>query len=128
MDYTLEVRERLLYPDPDILATIIARMKEDAKNDPWFCSSETWGVPNATIEDEGLEGLIVSPARQECPFLTTKQAAHYLLLSSRTLEKMRMSASGPSFRKHGRYVRYHIRDLESWSKGLGGIANSNKEH
>jgi hypothetical protein len=56
-------------------------------------------------------------ARQGSPFLTTKQATHYLCLSSRTLEKMRLTGNGPRFRKHGRYVRYHINDLDIWSEG-----------
>ncbi|TGS49553.1 DNA-binding protein, partial [bacterium M00.F.Ca.ET.179.01.1.1] len=35
----------------------------------------------------------------------------------RTLEKMRLKGGGPKFRKHGRYVRYHIDELDEWSKG-----------
>jgi excisionase family DNA binding protein len=54
-------------------------------------------------------------AKQRSPFLTTAQAAHYVGLSRRTLEKMRCSGLGPQFRKHGRYVRYHIDELEKWS-------------
>jgi excisionase family DNA binding protein len=50
------------------------------------------------------------------PFLTTDQAAHYVRLSRRTLEKMRVIGDGPLYRKHGRYVRYHIDDLNAWSK------------
>jgi excisionase family DNA binding protein len=68
------------------------------------------------MEDENLKA---SKARQGSPFLTTKQAAKYLCLSSRTLEKMRMTAHGPRFRKHGRYVRYHINDLDMWSEKDG---------
>lgn len=56
-------------------------------------------------------------ARQGSPFLTTREAAHYLCLSFRTLEKMRLTGDGPRFRKHGRYVRYHINDLDIWSEG-----------
>ena len=56
-------------------------------------------------------------ARQGSPFLTTKETAHYLCLSFRTLEKMRLTGDGPRFRKHGRYVRYHINDLDVWSEG-----------
>ncbi|MDD4617491.1 MAG: DNA-binding protein [Alphaproteobacteria bacterium] len=67
-----------------------------------------------------------SKARQGSPFLSTRQAANYLCLSFRTLEKMRIASNGPSFRKHGRYVRYHIDDLEIWSKGRGGVSVSNK--
>ncbi|TJW28170.1 MAG: DNA-binding protein, partial [Mesorhizobium sp.] len=32
-------------------------------------------------------------------------------------EKMRLKGGGPKFRKHGRYVRYHIDELDHWSKG-----------
>lgn len=54
-------------------------------------------------------------AKKGSPFLTTDQAAHYVGLSRRTLEKMRTAGGGPLFRKHGRYVRYHIDDLDEWS-------------
>jgi excisionase family DNA binding protein len=55
-------------------------------------------------------------ARKGSPFLTTEQAARYVGLARRTLEKMRSVGGGPSFRKHGRYVRYHIADLDAWSE------------
>lgn len=58
-----------------------------------------------------------SEAKKGSPFLTTREAAHYLSLSYRTLEKMRLTGNGPRFRKHGRYVRYHIADLNAWSEG-----------
>lgn len=54
-------------------------------------------------------------ARKGSPFLSTAQAAHYVGLSQRTLEKMRTVGGGPTYRKHGRYVRYHIDDLDTWS-------------
>lgn len=54
-------------------------------------------------------------AKNRSPFLSTPQAAHYVSLSRRTLEKMRSSGGGPEYRKHGRYVRYHIDDLDAWS-------------
>ncbi|MDD4600957.1 MAG: DNA-binding protein, partial [Negativicutes bacterium] len=73
-----------------------------------------------------MEGLKVSPARQESPFLTTKQAAYYLCLSSRTLEKMRETARGPRFRRHGRYIRYHIDDIPTWSEEHSSISTSDK--
>jgi hypothetical protein len=31
---------------------------------------------------------------------------------------MRASGTGPGFRRHSRYFRYHIDDLDSWSKGI----------
>ena len=54
-------------------------------------------------------------AKKGSPFLNTDQAAHYVGLSRRTLEKMRTAGGGPRFRKHGRNVRYHIDDLDEWS-------------
>src|SRR5579872_1177768 len=55
-------------------------------------------------------------AKKISPFLSTEQAAFYLGLSTRKLQKMRALNSGPIFRCHGRYVRYHIDDLEMWSR------------
>ena len=54
-------------------------------------------------------------ARHGSPFLNTARAAHYVGLSPRTLEKMRTLGHGPKYRKHGRYVRYLISDLDAWS-------------
>ena len=56
-------------------------------------------------------------ARKESPFLDSKAAAAYVGLSRRTLEKMRTTGRGPRYRKHGRYVRYHIDELNAWSSG-----------
>ncbi|HTN59956.1 MAG TPA: helix-turn-helix domain-containing protein [Devosia sp.] len=55
-------------------------------------------------------------ARKGSPFLNTAQAAHYLGISKRTLEEMRERGEGPSCRKHGRQVRYHITDVDAWSR------------
>jgi hypothetical protein len=50
------------------------------------------------------------------PFLNTVEAAAWLRLTKNTLEKMRVQGRGPVYRKHGRYVRYHIEDLVDYSK------------
>jgi hypothetical protein len=55
-------------------------------------------------------------AKKGSPFLNTDQAAFYIGLSRRTLEKMRSENTGPPFRRHGRYIRYHIDDLDTWSR------------
>ena len=52
----------------------------------------------------------------EQPFLNTKEAAAWLRLTKNTLEKMRVQGRGPVYRKHGRYVRYHIEDLVEYSQ------------
>jgi len=63
-------------------------------------------------------------ARKGCPFLSTEQAAFYLGLSPRKLQAMRAEGTGPRFRRHSRYVRYHIDDLDTWSKGLAAKATT----
>lgn len=57
-------------------------------------------------------------AKKGSPFLSTEQAAFYLGLSARKLQQMRACGTGPGFRRHSRYVRYHIDELDSWSKGI----------
>ncbi|MGN6374227.1 MAG: helix-turn-helix domain-containing protein, partial [Sphingomonas sp.] len=49
------------------------------------------------------------------PFLNTDQAAAYLKFSSRLLKRLRRAGKGPVFRRHSRYVQYHIDDLDAWS-------------
>lgn len=47
--------------------------------------------------------------------LRTKEAARFLGISLRTLEKHRTYGTGPTYRKIGGRVLYAVRDLESWS-------------
>jgi len=49
------------------------------------------------------------------PYFTNDEAAAYLRLSPRTLEKYRVVGGGPPFRKLGRRVFYAQADLESWA-------------
>jgi hypothetical protein len=63
-------------------------------------------------------------AKKKSPFLNTAQAAFYIGLSKRTLEKMRVTGGGPIYRKHGRYVRYHIDDLNAWSTARAKTSTS----
>lgn len=48
-------------------------------------------------------------------FLRTKEAAEFLSLSARTLEKHRTYGTGPAYRKLGGRVVYAIDDLETWA-------------
>ena len=66
-----------------------------------------------TAHDSALKA---AKAKKGSPFLTTKEAAYYLGLKPHTLVKMRMESRGPTPRYHGRYIFYHIDDLEAWSK------------
>ncbi len=49
-------------------------------------------------------------------FLNTHEAGQFLRLKSNTLEKMRVYGGGPQYRKHGRYVFYHVAELRAWSE------------
>ncbi len=48
-------------------------------------------------------------------YLTNAEAAAFLRLSPRTLEKRRMLGGGPRFRKFGRRVMYAFDDLVTWA-------------
>lgn len=56
-----------------------------------------------------------SPSPVAPRFLRTHDAAAFLGLSGRTLEKHRCTGTGPIFRKLGGRVVYAIDDLESWA-------------
>ncbi|MBR1164760.1 putative DNA-binding transcriptional regulator AlpA [Bradyrhizobium elkanii] len=48
-------------------------------------------------------------------FLRTPEAARYLSLSGRTLEKHRTYGTGPAYRKIGGRVIYALDDLRAWA-------------
>lgn len=60
-------------------------------------------------------------AKKGSPFLSTEQAAFYLGLSARKMQAMRGAGEGPPFRRHSRYIRYHIDDLDAWSAASGAV-------
>lgn len=57
-------------------------------------------------------------AKRGSPFLNTDQAAAWLQLSGRQLKRLRALGKGPVFRRHCRYVQYHIDDLDAWSREM----------
>lgn len=65
------------------------------------------------------ENARAARAKKGSPFLSTEQAAFYLGLSARKMQSMRSAGGGPPFRRHSRYVRYHIDDLDFWSQASG---------
>lgn len=48
-------------------------------------------------------------------FLRTPEAARFLGLSGRTMEKHRLYGTGPRYRKIGGRVVYAVEDLKSWA-------------
>ncbi len=57
-------------------------------------------------------------------FVRTHDAAAFLGLSGRTLEKHRCTGTGPVFRKLGGRVVYAIDDLEAWAAELARNSTS----
>ncbi|MFC3109970.1 helix-turn-helix transcriptional regulator [Undibacterium arcticum] len=67
-------------------------------------------------------------AQQPARYLTNNEAAAFLRLSPRTLEKQRVIGGGPRFRKFGRRVMYAIIDLESWADARSFEMTSDPEY
>ena len=61
-------------------------------------------------------------------FLNNEQAARYLNLSPRTLEKHRVIGGGPRFRKFGRRVLYALVDLEAWANARACDSTSDPQY
>ncbi len=49
-------------------------------------------------------------------YLTTREAAAHLGLSTRTLDRYRVSGEGPVFLRFGGRVRYLREDLDAWAR------------
>ncbi|MBI1685182.1 helix-turn-helix transcriptional regulator [Caulobacter hibisci] len=56
-----------------------------------------------------------SPQAGTPRFIRTQQAALFLGLSHRTLEKHRTFGTGPAYRKLGGRVVYALEDLQAWA-------------
>ncbi len=51
----------------------------------------------------------------DTPYFTQSEAADFLRVSERTLERWRVEGNGPRFRRFGRRVVYALGDLDSWA-------------
>ena len=71
--------------------------------------------------------LAATPAQPQ-RYLTNDEAADYLRLSPRTLEKQRVIGGGPKFRKLGRRVMYTVSDLDAWADARSFDATSDPEY
>lgn len=66
------------------------------------------------IEEQENRRKILLPTTSS-PFYLPREAARYLRLCHKTLEKHRIAKTGPAYRRHGGKVCYHEDDLEEWS-------------
>ncbi|WP_423196667.1 Helix-turn-helix domain-containing protein [Cupriavidus sp. H19C3] len=69
----------------------------------------------APLRPAAAAATVSTAAAQPQRYLTNDEAADYLRLSPRTLEKQRVFGSGPKFRKFGRRVMYAVADLDAWA-------------
>ncbi len=69
-----------------------------------------------------------APLTQSVRYLTNDEAATFLRLSPRTLEKQRVIGGGPRFRKFGRRVMYALVDLEAWADARSFEATSDPDY
>ena len=66
-------------------------------------------------------GAVIAPEGETCMnekdkhYLSTREAADWLGLSPRTLDRYRVSGDGPPFHRFGARVRYLLADLEAWA-------------
>ncbi|WP_425522007.1 helix-turn-helix domain-containing protein [Stutzerimonas stutzeri] len=70
---------------------------------------------------------VAAPAQPQ-RYLTNDEAAEYLRLSPRTLEKLRVIGGGPKFRKFRRRVMYAVSDLDAWADARSFDATSDPEY
>jgi hypothetical protein len=77
-------------------------------------------------EDEPMRDDV--NGRAQVRYLTNDEAAAFLRLSPRTLEKQRVIGGGPRFRKFGRRVVYALEDLESWANARSFEMTSDPEY
>lgn len=71
-----------------------------------------------SLSQPSAPGAMPTPGAQPGPeYLTTQEAAGFLRLSPRTLEKQRVLGGGPRFHKFGARVVYAITDLRAWADG-----------
>jgi hypothetical protein len=60
------------------------------------------------------------------PFLRTKEAARFIGVSSRTLEKHRIYGTGPKYSKIGGRIIYAVTDLRDWAERGARRATSDR--
>jgi hypothetical protein len=84
-------------------------------------------APSSTPQPEPRD-TTSSTASAPPLYLTNDEAAMFLRLSPRTLEKHRVIGGGPRFRKFGRRVMYARSDLEAWADARSFEATCDPEY
>ena len=82
----------------------------------------------APLRPAAAAATVSTTAAQPQRYLTNDEAADYLRLSPRTLEKQRVFGSGPKFRKFGRRAMYAVADLDAWAAERSFETTSDPEY
>jgi hypothetical protein len=82
----------------------------------------------APLRPQHVPAATPTTAQQPARYLTNNEAAEFLRLSPRTLEKQRVIGGGPRFRKFGRRVMYAVIDLETWADARSFEMTSDPEY
>jgi hypothetical protein len=78
--------------------------------------------------EQGDTGTQTQATHGNRVFLNNGEAAKFLNLSPRTLEKQRVIGGGPRFRKFGRRVLYAVSDLEVWANARSFETTSDPDY
>ena len=78
--------------------------------------------PAGVTDDDKRGGVEVNGMTTE--YVGTREAAAFLGLSPRTLDRYRVTGQGPAFHKFGTRVRYARADLEKWARERRRISTS----
>ncbi len=73
--------------------------------------------PESARRSAAAESLCGPTSGTACAYLNTVEAAQWLGLSPRTLDRYRGTGSGSVFQRFGGCVRYRREDLEAWAVG-----------
>jgi hypothetical protein len=88
---------------------------------------EAHAMRPAPLRPHPVPAATPKPA-QSARYLNNDEAAEFLRLSPRTLEKQRVIGGGPRFRKFGRRVMYAVTDLEAWADARSFEMTSDPEY
>ena len=76
------------------------------------------------VDGHAGHGQGAPAASHEQRYLSTKQAAKYLGVSRKKLDRLRTEGGGPAYYKLGSSVRYRIEDLDEWARPRRRLSTS----
>jgi predicted DNA-binding transcriptional regulator AlpA len=103
-----KVGRRIVYAVSDLREWIKLRTKRS--------TSDPGGMTVLPVEPVPDSEKFIKVEAAGSPLLGTMEAAPFLRLSVRTLERHRITGTGPRYRKVGSRIFYAIADLKTWAK------------